>query len=183
MTWKGYWRKCSSLNFKVLSRHSPGAAEENHKISHESRFPVWDFNRTRSGSVNHSNVRLHPLMMESVSSFETSEKFYKTARHRTEEDSHLHTDSRENLTKSPIFCPLCVFVSLFHHNSHMVDLLDSAMITKDCYIPHSFDKLRRHSVTSTDDHNQDVLRSETLKSLERRYAICFWEPSWSATNE
>jgi hypothetical protein len=33
MNWKGLRRKRSWLNFKVLSQHFPGGAEENHKKS------------------------------------------------------------------------------------------------------------------------------------------------------
>jgi hypothetical protein len=31
MNWKGFGRKCSWPNFKVLSQHSPRATEENHR--------------------------------------------------------------------------------------------------------------------------------------------------------
>jgi hypothetical protein len=37
------------------------------------------------------------LMMEAVSTSETSAKFYETARRNTPEDSELHIHSRENL--------------------------------------------------------------------------------------
>jgi hypothetical protein len=38
-----------------------------------------------------------PLIMEAVSTPETSENFYQTTRRNIPEDSHLHTRRRENL--------------------------------------------------------------------------------------
>jgi hypothetical protein len=37
------------------------------------------------------------LMIEAVSTSETSVRFYQTTRRNTPEDGHLHTRSRENL--------------------------------------------------------------------------------------
>jgi hypothetical protein len=43
MNWEGYGRKQSWINFKVLSRHSPGGTEESHEnFSQDSRFPNRD---------------------------------------------------------------------------------------------------------------------------------------------
>jgi hypothetical protein len=58
MDWKGFDRKRSWSNFKVLIRHSPGGTEENHEIHHDgrSRGP-WIEPGTflvRSRSVDHS---------------------------------------------------------------------------------------------------------------------------------
>jgi hypothetical protein len=45
------------------------------------------------------------LMMEAVSTYETSVNFYQTTRRNIPEDSHLHTRRRENL-KSHLRIPL-----------------------------------------------------------------------------
>jgi hypothetical protein len=37
MNWKGFGRKRSWHNFKVLSQHSPGGTEENHEEPHSSQ--------------------------------------------------------------------------------------------------------------------------------------------------
>jgi hypothetical protein len=43
MNWKGFGKKQSWLNFKVLSQHLPQGTEENHKEkSQNSWSPGWD---------------------------------------------------------------------------------------------------------------------------------------------
>jgi hypothetical protein len=47
--------------------------------------------------VTRSSQWNHPVMMEAVSSSETSVNIYQTTRHNIPEDSHLHIRRRENL--------------------------------------------------------------------------------------
>jgi hypothetical protein len=57
MNWKGFGRKRSWPNFKVLSRHSPGRTEENHENNQDSWLSGPTFeprtSRIRSRSVSH----------------------------------------------------------------------------------------------------------------------------------
>jgi hypothetical protein len=47
MNWKGFGRKQSWTNFKVLSQHLPGGTEKSTiNLSHNSWSPGWDLNLT-----------------------------------------------------------------------------------------------------------------------------------------
>jgi hypothetical protein len=52
------------------------------------------------------------LMMEAVSTSETSVNFYKCTRRKNPEDSHLHTRRRENLKSHLVFLMLELFQNL-----------------------------------------------------------------------
>lgn len=39
MNWKGFGKKLSWPNFKVISRNLPGGTEKNHKKSQDIRYP------------------------------------------------------------------------------------------------------------------------------------------------
>jgi hypothetical protein len=63
-------------------------------------------------------IAIIALMMEAVSTSETSAKFYQTTRRDIPEDRHLHTRSLENLKSHPFHLfeinfnlPVCVQVS------------------------------------------------------------------------
>jgi hypothetical protein len=57
INWKGFGRKLPWPNRKVLTRHSSGGTEENHKNLNQDNRPRPRFepgtSRTRSRSVNH----------------------------------------------------------------------------------------------------------------------------------
>jgi hypothetical protein len=61
MNWKGFCKKRSWNNFKVLSWHSPGGTEKNHEILNQDSWlpgPSYELGTSRilSRSVNHSNT-------------------------------------------------------------------------------------------------------------------------------
>jgi hypothetical protein len=63
MNWKGFGRKLSWPNLKVLFQHSPGGTEENHEnLSQDSRSPGPKFEPGSSGIrsriVNHTTTAL-----------------------------------------------------------------------------------------------------------------------------
>jgi hypothetical protein len=68
MNWKGFSRKQSWPNFKVLSLHSHGRTEEKHKsLNHDSRSLRLRFesgtSRIRSKRVNHSTTTFGNILV------------------------------------------------------------------------------------------------------------------------
>jgi hypothetical protein len=47
-------------------------------------------------------MRLIALIMDTVSTYKTSVRFYQTTRRNVSEDSHLHTRRRENLKSNHV---------------------------------------------------------------------------------
>jgi hypothetical protein len=58
---------------------------------------LTDVSEVLTASINIALISLVALMMESVSTFETSINLYETARHNIPDNSHLHILRRENL--------------------------------------------------------------------------------------
>jgi hypothetical protein len=63
--WQGFGRKCSWLDFNVLSRHLHVGSEENYEnLNHHSRFPGQRFepgtSQIISRVVNHSTATFGP---------------------------------------------------------------------------------------------------------------------------
>jgi hypothetical protein len=77
MNCKGFGRKRSWPNFKVLSRYSPGGTEESHKkLNPDSRSPGPGFeswtSRMRNRSVNHLITMFGRTLFGTHSSYSTS---------------------------------------------------------------------------------------------------------------